>query len=210
MYRCGCALWFLLFSFSWSHSAPAYRLNHQYFQAPHIAAQTTIEIHYFFSFQCPGCSRLYPILEPYFQNHKNAPVFLHALAVNQAGIQLIKAYEILKSYPQGPLYIRALYQAPMKTTLSDQDVIQLFKKEQPLNFEEQWLVLDEHVIHAKMNQDLSYAKDFQLRSLPAIYIVGPHGGFYIQPSPDLSIDKIPGCIEAVISLQEAPSQLQGI
>jgi len=202
MHRFFIPWFFLLLSCSFSRAEPSYRLNHQYFKAQNVAAQQAIEIHYFFSFQCAGCGRLYPILEPYFHENINVPIFYHPLASNQAGAQLIKAYEVLKQHEQGQQYIRALYQAPATTRLSDKDVINIFKKEKHLNFEIWWEEIDEKPIQKKMGQDLKYAKNFHLRALPMVYITGPQGAFYMHPSPDLPLDKIPGCIEAVISLQQ--------
>ncbi len=193
---------FFLLSCSFGSDQQDYRLNHQYFKSQHVTPQKNIEIHYFFSFQCASCGKLYPILEPYFHETVQEPVFFHPLAANQAGVQLIRAYDILQKHNQGQQYIRVLYDAPVKSFLSEKDIFFLIKKTGHEHFQEWWFETDDNDIKANMANDLHLAKVFKLFALPMIYIIGPQGGFYLHPSPDLPLDKIPRCIEAVLSLQK--------
>jgi hypothetical protein len=198
-----CIPWlFFLLSCSFGSNQQDYRLNHQYMKSQHIIPQKNIEIHYFFSFQCASCAKLYPILEPYFHETVQEPIFFHPLAANQAGVQLIRAYDILRKHNQGQQCIRALYDAPSKPFLAEKDIFQLMKKTGHQNFEGWWIESDEQDVKTKMASDLRLAQSFKLSALPMIYILGPQGGFYLHPSPDLPLDKIPGCIEAVLSLQK--------
>lgn len=124
---------------------------------------------------------------------------------NQAGAQLIKAYELLTKNHQGQQYVRALYKAPSKNNLSDKEIFKLMKNEGHENFEQLWNTLDTKALQTKMTLDITTATHYKLSALPMIYIIGPKGAYYIHPSPDLPLTAIPSCIEAVIELQKKKS-----
>lgn len=203
LWRIAC-LWALCLSFSFlqANESCEYKQNYHFFKLGSASPQKQIEIHYFFSFQCPGCAKLYPLLEPYFHENVTVPVYYHPLASNQATMQLIKAYEIIKNNHYSQHYVRALYQTPHKTKMSQKDIIKLMKDAGYQNFEVYWNSANNTLIQNNISETLKLARTLRLTSLPVIYIMGPKGVYYIYPNADLGLENIPDCIETVISFQK--------
>lgn len=172
-----------------------------YHKMRHIKAQETPEIHYFFSFYCPSCARLAEMMDTYLYEQSSCMVYRHPLVNSQSGVALLRAYQILVDKQQGHCYKKLLYQFSPQQKVTDREILQTFKQHGHHQFAYWWEQSSATDLEAQMKSDGALVKEYRLKAIPTIVVVGPKGGYYIQPTKALSPDQFTVCLDYVVGLQ---------
>jgi thiol-disulfide isomerase/thioredoxin len=198
----------LLCCLIFSISAEDFIENQHYHKMRHIAPQDTTEIHYFFSFYCPSCARMAEKIDQYLQEQNHCLVSRHPLVNSEAGILLLRAYDILLDKEQGYNYKKILYNFSPQQKITEKELITAFNKAGHPHFARWWQEESgntpfEQKIKAQLKTDGALVKEYRLTAIPTVVVVGPKGAYYLQPIKPVTIDNFTACLDSIVKMQNS-------
>jgi len=199
-------LLFLMILFSNFHIADARNINfienEHYSKSTVVGVQPNIEIHYFFSFQCPACAKVSKKMHEYLDyTEVKYKVLRHPLVMNQTTMQLTRAYFALDGDRKNPGILDAFYDLARLKELTDERLISVMEKKGDKIFRKRWENFSQEKASYLAKSTAEFAKQYQINFIPICFVLGPKGGFMIHPSKNLPAEEMAACIDYVILLQ---------
>ena len=174
----------------------------QYHLLKGVPSQQSVEVHYFFSFNCPACHKIALPMDAYLNKiEKEVSVFRHPLVMNQTTFQLARAYYVLGSARQLPGAMNVFYENAGRADLNDKVIVEKFTKLGCYDFKERWDALSASQLREICVKSSELASHFRLSFIPIVIVTGPQGTFSIYPSDNLPGSQIPACLSYVLLLQ---------
>jgi thioredoxin-related protein len=176
--------------------------NDHYVRSKTINSQPNIEVHYFFSFQCPACAKISKKMHEYLEHIEvKYKVSRHPLVMNQTTMQLNRAYFALDSDRNNPGILDAFYDLARLKELTDEHLISTMQKKGDKIFPKRWENFSQEKASYIAKSTAELAKQYQINFIPICFIAGPNGVFMVYPSKNLPAQEMAACIDYVILLQ---------
>jgi hypothetical protein len=195
----------LIFSITWFAVADSlvnkFLEGVHYTRVHHIRPQSLVELHYFFSFNCPACAKTAKVLYPFFAQQEKLSIHHHPLVMNQSTFQLARAYYLINDNDRKDDVVQSLFSFARYNQLSDERIINFFEKKGDRTFRQRWNSLSAEQVNQLSKANAERAQQYQLNAIPVCYVLGPKGAFMVHPSKQLPIESLPGCLNYLLAKQ---------